>query len=176
MAPWVSPFIYQGYQQYYYPTSVLQCCCMISTHGVFRTGSSFFVNMWFCCSSFDFRCPFLIHFVTWVSALLWGSDNYLKAAPISNWAWCMNALFDKCRDADTVADAVEFVLQNFTEMNKLWVRMQHQVGWIVSTSLQHSCSDMHVVSIVARHEGKIYHEGMISGHAGVVMHVNLSYS
>lgn len=24
-------------------------------------------------------------------------------------------------------DAVEFVLQNFTEMNKLWVRMQHQV-------------------------------------------------
>ncbi|XP_022923181.1 vacuolar protein sorting-associated protein 35A-like [Cucurbita moschata] len=29
-------------------------------------------------------------------------------------------------DADTVNDAVEFVLQNFTEMNKLWVRMQHQ--------------------------------------------------
>jgi hypothetical protein len=26
-----------------------------------------------------------------------------------------------------VVDAVEFVLQNFTEMNKLWVRMQHQV-------------------------------------------------
>ncbi|GKV41426.1 hypothetical protein SLEP1_g48963 [Rubroshorea leprosula] len=29
-------------------------------------------------------------------------------------------------DADSVMDAVEFVLQNFTEMNKLWVRMQHQ--------------------------------------------------
>ncbi|KAF2312434.1 hypothetical protein GH714_034671 [Hevea brasiliensis] len=29
-------------------------------------------------------------------------------------------------DAETVMDAVEFVLQNFTEMNKLWVRMQHQ--------------------------------------------------
>ncbi|KAG1347523.1 vacuolar protein sorting-associated protein 35B [Cocos nucifera] len=29
-------------------------------------------------------------------------------------------------DADTIVDAVEFVLQNFTEMNKLWVRMQHQ--------------------------------------------------
>lgn len=29
-------------------------------------------------------------------------------------------------DADTVNDAMEFVLQNFTEMNKLWVRMQHQ--------------------------------------------------
>lgn len=34
-----------------------------------------------------------------------------------------------CRDADTVMDAVDFVLQNFTEMNKLWVRMQHQVCW-----------------------------------------------
>ncbi|KAG0474001.1 hypothetical protein HPP92_015858 [Vanilla planifolia] len=32
------------------------------------------------------------------------------------------------RDGDGVIDAVEFVLQNFTEMNKLWVRMQHQVG------------------------------------------------
>ncbi|KAL6295547.1 hypothetical protein ACE6H2_003689 [Prunus campanulata] len=30
-------------------------------------------------------------------------------------------------DADTVMDAVDFVLQNFTEMNKLWVRMQYQV-------------------------------------------------
>ncbi|XP_030453469.1 vacuolar protein sorting-associated protein 35B isoform X1 [Syzygium oleosum] len=29
-------------------------------------------------------------------------------------------------DGDTVMDAVEFVLQNFTEMNKLWVRLQHQ--------------------------------------------------
>ncbi|XP_020529558.1 vacuolar protein sorting-associated protein 35B isoform X3 [Amborella trichopoda] len=29
-------------------------------------------------------------------------------------------------DVGTVMDAVEFVLQNFTEMNKLWVRMQHQ--------------------------------------------------
>lgn len=29
-------------------------------------------------------------------------------------------------DSDTVIDAVEFVLQNFTEMNKLWVRMQYQ--------------------------------------------------
>ncbi|KAF5753058.1 hypothetical protein HS088_TW01G00976 [Tripterygium wilfordii] len=29
-------------------------------------------------------------------------------------------------DADALMDSVEFVLQNFTEMNKLWVRMQHQ--------------------------------------------------
>nr|XP_016497860.1 PREDICTED: vacuolar protein sorting-associated protein 35B-like [Nicotiana tabacum] len=28
-------------------------------------------------------------------------------------------------EGDTVMDAVDFVLQNFTEMNKLWVRMQH---------------------------------------------------
>ncbi|XP_021755943.1 vacuolar protein sorting-associated protein 35B-like isoform X1 [Chenopodium quinoa] len=27
---------------------------------------------------------------------------------------------------DSVMDAVDFVLQNFTEMNKLWVRLQHQ--------------------------------------------------
>lgn len=32
-------------------------------------------------------------------------------------------------DADTVMDAVEFVLQNFTEMNKLWVRLQQQMLW-----------------------------------------------
>ncbi|KAL5168666.1 Vacuolar protein sorting-associated protein 35A [Glycine soja] len=37
-------------------------------------------------------------------------------------------------DADTVADAVEFVLQNFTEMNKLWVRMQHQLRLAVGLS------------------------------------------
>ncbi|KAG0590319.1 hypothetical protein KC19_1G089500 [Ceratodon purpureus] len=30
------------------------------------------------------------------------------------------------REGGNVVDAVEFVLQNFTEMNKLWVRMQHQ--------------------------------------------------
>jgi len=29
-------------------------------------------------------------------------------------------------EGGTVHDAVDFVLQNFTEMNKLWVRMQHQ--------------------------------------------------
>ena len=30
--------------------------------------------------------------------------------------------------AGETGDALEFLLQNFTEMNKLWVRMQHQVG------------------------------------------------
>ena len=35
--------------------------------------------------------------------------------------------FLSCRGDDTVMDAVDFLLQNFAEMNKLWVRMQHQV-------------------------------------------------
>lgn len=34
------------------------------------------------------------------------------------------------REGGNVMDAVEFVLQNFTEMNKLWVRMQHQVSFL----------------------------------------------
>jgi hypothetical protein len=29
-------------------------------------------------------------------------------------------------DGGNVTDAVDFVVRNFTEMNKLWVRMQHQ--------------------------------------------------
>ena len=35
--------------------------------------------------------------------------------------------FDSETGGDT-GDALEFLLQNFTEMNKLWVRMQHQVS------------------------------------------------
>eukprot|EP00965_Chrysotila_dentata_P190266 6173767-Pleurochrysis_carterae.AAC.1 len=31
-----------------------------------------------------------------------------------------------CSSGGAVADAVSFVLTNFGEMNKLWVRMQHQ--------------------------------------------------
>ncbi|THG20746.1 hypothetical protein TEA_003820 [Camellia sinensis var. sinensis] len=34
---------------------------------------------------------------------------------------------EKEGDAETIMDAVEFVLQNFIEMNKLWVRMQLQL-------------------------------------------------
>ena len=30
-------------------------------------------------------------------------------------------------EGGNVHDALDFLLQNFTEMNKLWVRMQHQV-------------------------------------------------
>jgi hypothetical protein len=28
----------------------------------------------------------------------------------------------------TVQDAIDFIMSNFSEMNKLWVRMQHQVS------------------------------------------------
>jgi hypothetical protein len=30
-------------------------------------------------------------------------------------------------EGGSVVDAAEFLLSNFTEMNKLWVRMRHQV-------------------------------------------------
>lgn len=33
---------------------------------------------------------------------------------------------DKCFLLLQIRDAVDFVLMNFAEMNKLWVRMQHQ--------------------------------------------------
>lgn len=81
---------------------------------------------------------------------------------------------ESCRDADTITDAVEFVLQNFTEMNKLWVRMQHQVG-------RATCWLLHVwtcLESMCLHDRKViwYHEGMISGHAGVVVLMYDSYS
>lgn len=33
----------------------------------------------------------------------------------------------KCKGPGNVQDAVDFIMTNFAEMNKLWVRMQHQV-------------------------------------------------
>ena len=35
-------------------------------------------------------------------------------------------LFLFFRQGGNVEDCIEFILQNFVEMNKLWVRMQHQ--------------------------------------------------
>ncbi len=32
------------------------------------------------------------------------------------------------QDPGNIEDSIEFVLLNFGEMNKLWVRMQHQAG------------------------------------------------
>ncbi|KAK6131305.1 hypothetical protein DH2020_034955 [Rehmannia glutinosa] len=53
-------------------------------------------------------------------------------------------------EGDTVMDAVEFVLQNFTEMNKLWVRMQHQVG-----------KNLHVLSQIEGVDLEIYRDTVL---------------
>ncbi|XP_030950779.1 vacuolar protein sorting-associated protein 35B-like isoform X2 [Quercus lobata] len=45
-------------------------------------------------------------------------------------------------DADSVMDSVEFVLQNFTEMNKLWVRLQHQGPGRVREKLEKERSEL----------------------------------
>ncbi|XP_050267716.1 vacuolar protein sorting-associated protein 35B-like isoform X1 [Quercus robur] len=45
-------------------------------------------------------------------------------------------------DADSVMDSVEFVLQNFTEMNKLWVRQQHQGPGRVREKLEKERSEL----------------------------------
>nr|XP_023901387.1 vacuolar protein sorting-associated protein 35B-like isoform X1 [Quercus suber] len=45
-------------------------------------------------------------------------------------------------DADSVLDSVEFVLQNFTEMNKLWVRLQHQGPGRVREKLEKERSEL----------------------------------
>lgn len=41
---------------------------------------------------------------------------------------CVCFLFDHCSntDVDSVKDSIDFIQLNFAEMNKLWVRMQHQ--------------------------------------------------
>ncbi len=43
--------------------------------------------------------------------------------------------YDSEAGGDT-GDALEFLLQNFTEMNKLWVRMQHQASRFIQTTSQ----------------------------------------
>jgi len=64
--------------------------------------------------------------------------------------------FSSRRDGDTVMDAVEFVLQNFAEMNKLWVRMQHQVCENISGAFIccQSCCDMHGTWVLACHKSE----------------------
>ncbi|XP_024020804.1 vacuolar protein sorting-associated protein 35B isoform X1 [Morus notabilis] len=43
---------------------------------------------------------------------------------------------------DTVMDAVDFVLQNFTEMNKLWVRMQQQGPGAIKEKMEKERSEL----------------------------------
>lgn len=71
-------------------------------------------------------------------------------------------------------DSVEFVLQNFTEMNKLWVRIQHQAcfpsanSYCVCTCM--APEYLHAIKV------EMNHESMIFGHAGVMVLVNHSFS
>ncbi|GMP27080.1 hypothetical protein CsSME_00003239 [Camellia sinensis var. sinensis] len=68
-------------------------------------------------------CPDCISFVQW--DLCTSSLRKLLQRMSLRISWKCAVAYNTL-DADTVVDAVEFVLQNFTEMNKLWVRMQHQ--------------------------------------------------
>jgi len=56
-----------------------------------------------------------------------------------------------CRDYGSVKDAVEFVLENFSEMNKLWVRLQHQVLWVSYLSYLILSYEMHSTTVLACH-------------------------
>ncbi|XP_061969608.1 vacuolar protein sorting-associated protein 35B-like isoform X1 [Populus nigra] len=70
---------------------------------------------------------------------------------------------------DTVMDAVEFVLQNFTEMNKLWVRMQHQGPVWVKEKLEKERSELrdlvgknlHVLSQIEGVDLEIYRDTVL---------------
>ncbi|CAK9148308.1 unnamed protein product [Ilex paraguariensis] len=53
-------------------------------------------------------------------------------------------------------DAVEFVLQNFTEMNKLWIRMQHQVCWNTSVLTCMAPENLHATKVKMNREGMIF--------------------
>ncbi|XVF73925.1 hypothetical protein PTKIN_Ptkin13bG0020200 [Pterospermum kingtungense] len=72
-------------------------------------------------------------------------------------------------DAETVMDAVDFVLQNFTEMNKLWVRMQHQGPGRVREKRENERSELqdlvgknlHVLSQIEGVDLEIYKETVL---------------
>jgi vacuolar protein sorting-associated protein 35 len=52
-----------------------------------------------------------------------------ESSPLPRTAWFTKPfhLFDnRCSEHGTTQDSINFVLTNFIEMNKLWVRLQHQ--------------------------------------------------
>uniref|UniRef100_A0A6N2KC61 Vacuolar protein sorting-associated protein 35 n=2 Tax=Salix TaxID=40685 RepID=A0A6N2KC61_SALVM len=71
---------------------------------------------------------------------------------------------------DTVMVAVEFVLQNFTEMNKLWVRMQHQGPVRVKEKMEKERSELcdlvgknlHVLSQIEGVNLEIYRDTVVN--------------
>ncbi|XP_030541533.1 vacuolar protein sorting-associated protein 35B isoform X2 [Rhodamnia argentea] len=74
-------------------------------------------------------------------------------------------------DGDTVMDAVEFVLQNFTEMNKLWVRLQHQGPGRIREKREKERSELrdlvgknlHVLSQIEGVDLEMYKETVLPG-------------
>lgn len=81
----------------------------------------------YCFHTFDI--PHEWYVLLWIIKVFFYLLNLETGISLLGWVltWSVWAFHKSCRDADTVMDAVEFVLQNFTEMNKLWVRMHHQV-------------------------------------------------
>lgn len=68
-------------------------------------------------------------------------------------------------------DSVEFVLQNFTEMNKLWVRLQYQVHCpltLIPLFFLRCMAPRYLHAIKV----KMNLESMLFGHAGVLVLVN----
>ncbi|EPS66408.1 hypothetical protein M569_08364, partial [Genlisea aurea] len=72
-------------------------------------------------------------------------------------------------EGDTVMDAVEFVLQNFVEMNKLWVRMQLQGPLVDKEKLEKERSELrdlvgknlHVISQIEGVDLDIYRDTVL---------------
>ncbi|KVI07367.1 Armadillo-type fold [Cynara cardunculus var. scolymus] len=64
-------------------------------------------------------------------------------------------------DDDTVMDAVEFVLQNFSEMNKLWVRMEHQGPARVRDKMEKERNELR--DLVIQHLDLVRVDGLVVG-------------
>ena len=62
----------------------------------------------------------LVKTCAYVPDILCKTSKYLHSQPY------LVTLTTLRRDDGTVKDSIHFILQNFAEMNKLWVRMQHQ--------------------------------------------------
>ncbi|CAI0435598.1 unnamed protein product [Linum tenue] len=62
----------------------------------------------------------------------------------------IGADYERDREGSTVMDAIEFVLQNFVEMNKLWVRLHHQVG-----------KNLHILSQLDGVDLEVYRENVL---------------
>ena len=82
-----------------------------------------------------------------------------------------DAILSSCRDADTLMDAVEFVLQNFTEMNKGYINICYLfLFFLFFFQICIAPQYLHAIEV------KINHKSINFGHTGVMVVVNHSYS